>query len=41
MVFMMKYLKLFESFNDKWEIMSDDEFWQKESEFKLQSNTMG
>ena len=31
----MRYLKLFESFNDKWEIMSDDEFWRKESEFKL------
>jgi hypothetical protein len=31
----MKYLKIFESFNDKWEVMTDDEFWQKESEFKL------
>jgi hypothetical protein len=31
----MKYLKLFESFNKKWEMMSDDEFWRKESEFKL------
>jgi len=31
----MKHLKLFESFDDKWEVMTDDEFWQKESEFKL------
>ena len=31
----MKHLKLFESFNDKWEVMTDDEFWAKESEFKL------
>jgi hypothetical protein len=31
----MKHLKLFESFNDKWEVMTDAEFWGKESEFKL------
>jgi len=31
----MKHLKLFESFNDKWEVMTDAEFWAKESEFKL------
>ena len=31
----MKHLKLFESFNDKWEVMTNDEFWGKESEFKL------
>jgi hypothetical protein len=31
----MKHLKLFESFNDKWEVMTDDEFWEKESELKL------
>jgi len=31
----MKHLKLFESFNDKWEVMGEAEFWVKESEFKL------
>jgi hypothetical protein len=31
----MKHLKLFESFNDKCEVMTHAEFWEKESEFKL------